>query len=303
VSEDHRRLLIPDYEIPKALIIAHGNFTIRETLEDIAEEASRDIGVILFSSDPIKSRLFVANCSFPDRFSIVAAPFDTPWVRDRAPIAVADKAKCRWLLPRSHMEGRQLDSRLFRSISSRAMEELDLVLPQGNLLGGPAGLAISTDRVLADNQNLKPNDLLPFKQQLGIRDWLLIRALDSDTIGHADCYLRFLGPELMALAHAPGETVLNKTMKLLRHQLSELFPGMDFLSLPVQMRGGMLESSLNWIQIGQLLLVPLFPRTSAQERERIEKTLAEHSFRVVFVSSPTSQYGGALHCLTASVFF
>ena len=64
----------------------------------------------------------------------------------------------------------------------------------------------------------------------------------------------------------------------------------------------MLESTLNWIQIEQLLLVPLFPKTTIQDRVKIQKILEEHSFNVVFVPFPTSKYGGAKHCLTASVF-
>lgn len=299
---DAQKLLVPDYGVPQALIVPHGNFTILPTLERIAEEASRYIGVILLSSDPVRSRAFVARCALPRRFSIVAAPFDTPWIRDRSPIPVGDSHGYQWLSPNTHMAERELDSKLFNSITHRTLLEVNLVLPQGNLIGGPHGLALSTDRILEDNRIEEIKDLVLFKEQLGIREWLLVHPLVSDHIGHADCYVRFLAPGLMALAHDPDITVLTETMEILKNEVRTLFPHMEFISLPVCMRDGMLESSLNWIQIEELLLVPLFPKTTSQDRDKIQKILEEHSFNVVFVPFPTSKYGGALHCLTASVF-
>jgi agmatine/peptidylarginine deiminase len=295
-------MLIPDYEPPQALIVPHGNFTIRDTLEAIAREATEETGVIFLSTDPDGSRSFVDTCTYPERFSIVAAPLDTPWIRDRSPIALRDGAECRWLSPKPHMPERELDTRLFASILTHTCSDLDLVLPQGNLVGGPQGLALSTDRVLDDNKLTSGKELAHLKSLMGIEDWLLLRALENDTIAHADCYARFLGPEILALAQDPANPNLSEVMTSLRREVSSLFPRMKFVNIRVDMSGKMLRSHLNWIQIDKLLLVPLFPETSASTQNLTRKTLEELSFKVVFIPSPTTEFGGALHCLTASVF-
>ena len=295
-------MLIPDYEAPQALIVPHGNFTIRHTLEGIAREATEATGVILLSTAPEESCSFVAASPHPERFSIVAAPLDTPWIRDRSPIAVREKRGCRWLSPLPHMPERELDSRLFPSILTRTCCGLNLVLPQGNLVGGPQGLALSTDRVMVDNGLGDEGDLAPFKKLLGIKEWLLLRSLETDTIAHADCYARFLSPNLLALANDPGNPPMTEVMTALRREVGRLFPSMEFVDIPVWFQGEMLQSALNWIQIDKLLLLPLFPDMTLNVQQYIQKSLEYFSFKVVFIPSNTTEFGGALHCLTASVF-
>jgi len=295
-------MIIPEYALPDALIIPHYDSSIRDTLEAIARAASEEAGVILLSGDPHMSRQFVDRCNHSERFSIIAAPYDSPWVRDRSPIAVRHGDECRWVVPTDHMPERENDAKLFQSIVMHPLVPINLHLPQGNLVAGTDGTALSTTRVLVDNDLTSEAGLRPFLEPLGIRNWLLFESFKADTIAHMDCYARFAGPDLLFLAWQQDDTKYRERAATLEHQLKEILPTLETVRLPVCMNGEMFNSPLNWIQLDDLLLLPDFPETSLAAKAAITKTLRDHGFRVVYIDSPTTDSGGALHCLTASVF-
>ncbi len=295
-------MIIPDYALPDALIVPHYNSSIQDTLEGIASAAAEEVGVILLSEDPHMSRRFIDRCDHPERFSIVAAPYDSPWVRDRSPIAVKNGNTCQWVVPAAHMLERENDVRLFQSIAAHTLEPVDLILPQGNLVAGADGVAISTTRVLIDNELVSETDLIPYMHSLGIRNWLFLESLKDDTIAHIDCYARFTGPEKMFIALAEDDPDYCRKVTILEDQVKENLPALETVQLPVSMNGEMFNSPLNWIQLNDLLLLPYFPETSISAKKGILNLLRHHGFRVKFIDSPTIEFGGALHCLTASVF-
>src|SRR5688500_17875394 len=93
--------IVPDYRRPAALMVPHYECAIRPVLEAIAAFAARTIGVVLLSGDPERSRAFVAAQPRRERFSVVSAPFDSPWIRDRSPVVVRDaRGALRWVVTR-----------------------------------------------------------------------------------------------------------------------------------------------------------------------------------------------------------
>lgn len=81
-------------------MVPHYAIDILPLLEEIAIAASEHVGVILLSADPETSGKFVARQRYPERFSVVAGEFDTPWIRDRSPIAVAEGGLISWIIPK-----------------------------------------------------------------------------------------------------------------------------------------------------------------------------------------------------------
>ena len=294
-------MIVTDYARPTALMVPHYETDVRDLLERVAVLASQSIGVILLTQAPALTAAFVQAQPRPDHFSTVRAVFDTPWIRDRSPIAVRVGRSIRWVLPRYADGDRELDAALFGAISGREWQESPLVLEHGNLVAGPGGLAFSSTRVLAQNPAVDRRALRAHARTLGIRRWTLFRALPSDPIGHADTYVRFLRPGLAAIAcsdSAEGRSVTSS----IEGVLERYAPQTRVLHLPLRSGDGFHASPLNWIQIGRHLIVPTFAETADADRAFVEARLRAEGFGVDFVESPTSHLGGSVHCLTASVY-
>ena len=73
----------------------------------------------------------------------------------------------------------------------------------------------------------------------------------------------------------------------LEARVTGALPGIEILRLPMRSEGRHYASPLNWVQIGRTLLVPRYALTPPDDSELID--------------SPTEEFGGSLHCLTASI--
>jgi agmatine/peptidylarginine deiminase len=295
-------MLIPDYVPIDALLVPHLQVAVRPVLESIAHAACSEAGVILVSDDPASSARFVQTCPVPDHISLVAASPDTPWIRDLSPFPMVRDRELHWLQPRPHMPDRERDAALFQTITRMPMEPVPYRMPRGNVVVGPDGLILCTTRFFADN-DLEPSaDLDALKGQLGVATILFFPPLPMDSIAHADCYVRFLSPNCVALARFPDQPRFQETMTRLADALANRLPGLTVLRLPVKAGVETIASPLNWIQLGARLLVPDVPELTAPEKVEITETLAKGGFRVTWLPTPDIDMGGSLHCLTASVF-
>lgn len=294
-------MIVTDYARPAALMVPHYRTDVRELLEQVAVLAARSVGVLLLTQHPAATEAFLRAQGDADRFSAIRAIFDTPWLRDRSPLAVRNRRGVRWVLPRGGDGERELDAALFGEIAAHAWEESPLALEHGNLVAGPRGLAFSTTRVLAQNPEMTRVELREAARRLGIRRWVLFRALPSDPIAHADTYLRFLSPRLAAVACPRGADgrAVNASIEQL---LATYAPATRLLRLPIRAGDGFHASPLNWVQLGRQLIVPAYPETTRRDRVLIQRALEAEGFQVGFVESPTSHLGGSVHCLTASIY-
>jgi agmatine/peptidylarginine deiminase len=300
--ERRSRTIVPDYRRPAALMVSHYNSSIRQVLEGIATFAARVIGVVLLSGDPERTRAFVAAQPRPERFSIVTAPFDSPWLRDRSPVAVRTAGSYRWVVTRFPPTDRPLDDVLFPRISRRRLAEVPLVLPQGNLVAGPRGLALTTERVLRDNAGAGAVVFRAAARKLGIRRWIVCRSFHAETTGHADLYARFLRPGLAAVAWSETCTDDRDVAADLERRLTRARPALRILRVPMRSEGSHYASPLNWVQVGSTLLVPRYPITPPADVDRTVRVLSRAGFRPELIDSPTAEFGGSLHCLTASLY-
>jgi Porphyromonas-type peptidyl-arginine deiminase len=282
-------------------MVPHYDATLVGLLEDLAVAASQWIGVILLSGNPALSQAFVARQARPQRFSIVAAPYDTPWIRDRAPIAVREAGGVGWILPRMIEADRPLDDRLFATISAKPLRPAPLAIAQGNLVAGPEGIGLSTSRVVRENR-IGVSALDALAPGLGIRHWIVFEPFPDEPTGHADVHVRFLGVHLMAVAWHPVDPILQQCAMAIEDSVRAIRPRMRSLRIPLAREGKRYASLVNWIQIGRNLLLPTYELTTAEAVAEATRLLADEGFHVHTLASPTLDLGGSLHCLTASVF-
>ena len=297
------RTIVPDYARPQALMVPHnGRSGLRELFEGIATAAAEKVGVILLSNDPPATQAFVDAQPQPQHFTIVGANFDTPWIRDRAPLAVREAGAIRWLLPRLPPENRPLDDRLFGSIAARESETAPLMAAQGNIVAGPRGLALSTTRILVENGMRAPEELRPHAPAFGIRRWIVFDRFPDEPTGHADVHARFLQPGLLAVAWHPKDRAVQACAGAIEDSVRAAAPGIRVIRIPLAREGSNYASLANWIQIGRHILMPRYELTTDSDVRKATAALEKEGFRVRTIFAPTLELGGALHCLTASVY-
>ena len=296
------RSIVPDYTLPDALMVPHGGGRSDDVLTRCAVMAAEHIGVILLSDDPLASRAFIDRQRYPHRFTIVSAELDTPWIRDRAPFAVSTASEYEWVLPKVPGDDRPMDSALFENISAQSLRVCPRFLSGGNLVAGPNGLALSTTQVLVENDCDNARALRDAGHALGIRRWLFFPPFREELSGHADVHVRFLASDLFAVSWSMSREEDRRVAAEIEKVLGEVLPAARSLRIPMRSDGPRYASPVNWVQIDRDLLVPRFDMTPDEDCDSIRATLEGVGFRVHFVHSPTEQFGGSLHCLTASIY-
>ncbi len=189
---------------------------------------------------------------------------------------------------------------MFAKISTWEMEPCALVLAHGNVVAGPAGVALSTATVLIDNALDRPA-LDAHAPALGIRRWLVFPPFAREPSGHADIYVRFLRDDVAAVGWPPANTADRHVSHAIEALLRNALAALEIIRLPLRSDGDGYASPLNWVQIGDHVLVPTYDITPSDDRRIVEAALREHGFRPTFIASPTRKLGGSLHCLTASI--
>lgn len=296
-------MIVPDYAPPAALMVPYYASDLLPLFEELAREASRHVGVILLSQSPANAQAFVGRQSYPERFSVVAADHDSPWIRDRSPIAVRTRQGVRWVLPQLPEANRKRDDALFDVMVVRERELSPIRIAGGNVVAGPRGLAVSSAAVLVENDCSAERIRQQAAAALGIRRWLLFPPFRGEMSGHADVHIRFLRPNLAALGWTPDDEADQHVSGGLEAMLSRALPQARVLRLPVRAEGKRYASPLNWVQLGRHLLVPTFDLAPAADRDAVRQELEAEGFRVTFIeSSSTLELGGSLHCLTAAIY-
>ncbi len=295
------RLIVPDYRRPRALLVPHYHSTIGGLLEAIATHAARHVGVILLSQDARRSEDFVAAQDDPERFRIVTAPYDTPWLRDRSPVAVRVAGDIAWVLPKLNTADRPLDEALFPRLVSRPVAMTLIGLPRGNLVAGPRGRAVVMTKHGEDVGRLRDR-LVEIAGPLGVRRWIIAPSFARELTGHADVHVRFLNARLAAVAWNETDADDRARTDQLVASVRDALPGIDILKLPLRSDDQRYASPVNWLQFGKHLLVPRYDLTPDEDVMRIRAALAGVGYRCKFIHSPTLEYAGSLHCLTAALY-
>lgn len=271
-------MIVPDYAPPAALMVAYYASDLLPLFEELAREASRHVGVILLSESPAEAQAFVGRQSHPERFSIVAADHDSPWIRDGSPIAIRTRQGIRWVLPRLPEANRKRDDALFDVVVVREREPAPIRIAGGNVVAGSRGLAVSSAAMLVENDCTAER----VRQHAAalIRRWLLFPPFRGEMSGHADVHIRFLRPNVVALAWTPDEEVDQHVSGGLEAMLSRALPHARVVRLPVRAQGKRYASPLNWVPLGRQLLVPTFELMPAGDRDAVRDELEAEGFRV-----------------------
>lgn len=294
---------LPDYSKPDAIMVPHYKCSITPLLEEIVQSIAPLCGVILLSPCRTLSEEFVAMQNYSHHYSVITASFDTPWIRDRSPFAIATENGIVWCLPQvGIMDGRPYDDVLFSQICSNAtfLSPIDF-LPQGNMVVGDEGVTFVTDQVLILNQ-INISQLNMQKEKLGVKKWIVFSGFENEVTGHADVHVRSLGPKLIAVAWNLSSEDDRKTIQSLIDKIRIYDKSINILRIPIRSSGKKYASLVNWIQIGSHIIIPRYDLTTKEDINDTTKLFEKYHFTVEYIYSPTLEEGGSLHCLSASIY-
>ena len=295
------RTIVPDYELPSAMAVALHTFDTQRTLETLAVEMAHHVGVLLIGPDGPDLHAFANGQPVPERFAVVTAEYESPWLRDHGPIAVRSMDGVHQILPRLNHVKRPKDVVLFESLMATPCEQTSLFLHAGNLVRGPNGIAISTNDLLGLNGLTDMAQLDPSARQLGVNHWVVVDAFSDDASKHTDCMVRFLSPTLCAVVRRSDNAKACQTIDFLMGELQQLIPDLRFLEIQAKATGAHFDSPVNWVQLGQTILLPRFGADDPNCQGAADSVAAE-GYVPVFIDCATKGLGGGLHCLTASIY-
>jgi hypothetical protein len=189
-----------------------------------------------------------------------------------------------WILPKTGEEAdRPRDKRLYREVVTHPLEEAPLILSRGSLIGGPNGLALSSDNVLIENKLAGEEELKNHQKYFGIRKWLVFTSFPSEETGHADIYARFLSPRLLTVVKSQTNQVDSIISDMLIAMVRKAAPEIEIVEFPLRSDGSCYASPLNWLQFGDTILVPDYPLTTDKDKDDIARALASKGFKTVFI--------------------
>ncbi len=268
----------------------------------MATKISAYCGVILLSGSRLLSEAFVAKQKYPEHFQIITAVFDSPWLRDRSPFAVATDRGVDWFVPACPEMDRPHDDTLFAQILAKPSQPFPIKpLAQGNIVVADRGWVFATSDIVLES-GLGCNALNQHNRVLGISQWFVFEGFSQEKTGHADVHIRVLSSRLIAVAWNLSSAEDRSKIKKLIQMIRVYDRKMTILKIPIRSKGSHYASLLNWIQLGDVLLLPRYTLTPQKDIDITTKLLGDHGYYVQFIHSPTLEEGGSLHCLSASVF-
>lgn len=338
-SEERNRglapALIPDWAEPTEVVliwperIRAGVGKLRSFYRKFIDQLTEHINVRLIINPELDALAILSQFSSPKRIRIEKINCPDIWIRDFMPLAQRfhQKRTCiKALYSPAYLKGRNevfaIESNNAAILISESLSmELDiitnedglpLVLDGGNITVNAQGLAISTTRILGDNENWSPEELhSTFARKLGINELLVVPCEPGDVTGHIDGMVRFIDNDTIAVAdYATGynrkfmdkiaESCYEKGLNVMRITNAET-------SATVRNDGSGISSArgnfVNFFRCGSMVYLPKYERLN-KEFELAEAAFQAKGIEVIAVNDvdDLAMHGGVLNCVTWAVF-
>lgn len=251
------------------------------------------------------------------------------WIRDWAPIILIDsnrnkiaiKAKYspRYLYTLKNKKDAKADNDAgieLAALLNIPIVDLPIILDLGNFTHNGKGIAIVTNRIISDNEELSIDEIrCLFKDKLGIDRLIFVPVEPGDETGHVDGIIRFISENTICLASYPeeykeGYDFLNKVEEQIKRELGNEFKIIRLPNSLPQMKSCENISSafgnhVNYILYNNHLLLPSY---GIIEDDMSEKILIKNfpSLNIHKINIPEikilSQFGGVLNCISWTYF-
>ncbi|MGA9117454.1 MAG: agmatine deiminase family protein [Bacteroidota bacterium] len=337
-----------EWEAPQALVLVYpgGLRSLhRRNPTRLAGFCGRLLNTVLSESDVPQVLLLASPAGLRKaaalagrRFTVQKCPpVQSIWVRDFGPVGVTGHTAWKaWFSPSYYDAGEKRSAEKDDAAGERVAGELYLnvrrletpggdriVLDGGNFIHNGAGVAIVSNRIIADNESVSVEELEEvFRHSMGIRKLIIVPVEPGDDTGHVDGMLRFIDESTLAVASYPAQpdgrphlitehdlTAGRAFLDRLAGFLGRQFPG-NVVRIPHAVpesittdgMGSAVGCYLNWLRLGQVIFLPQFEGLTEQNAlaaRRLEEVIPAGT-RIVKVPVPNElpRLGGVINCIS-----
>ncbi|HYE38002.1 agmatine deiminase family protein [Methylocaldum sp.] len=332
-------VLAPEWAEQSAVLIAwpysKGDFNrwlnaVEETYDLIALEISRRETVIIVCQDDvhqkhIRQRLTACAANL-GRVRFAQMPYDDVWVRDTAPLTLANEQSAKlidfrfngWGGKYPHEADAQLAQRLYTTglLGDTPINRVDFILEGGSVESDGEGTIMTTGRCLFNpnrNSELTREQIENrLKTSLGARRILWLDhgyAEGDDTDAHIDTLARFCSPDTIAYTACDNSNdSLYGEFNAMENQLRTFLTstGQPYRLIPLNIpkpiyseEGDRLPATYaNFLIINEAVLVPVYDDPADSEAlERLADCFPDREIIGIPCIPLIRQYG-SLHCMT-----
>ena len=185
------------------------------------------------------------------------------------------------------------------------MKNISLVIDGGNFIHNGYGTAITTNRLISENETLyigPVKDIL--KKEIGIQELIILPVEPGDETGHIDGMVRFLDRETVVVSEYPeeyreGRKFMGNVAKMLKAEIKNE-PLRVINSEPVennQRIGSAFGNYLNFLGVGNTIFLPQYGNDLDEQAQQVYEQYA----KVIPIErdiKKLSELGGVLNCIT-----
>jgi len=310
------RTLVGDWELPQAVVVV---FTQDwpETLGRLVEVVSSQMPVFLLlengqSIASAQSHLDRLKLSRLDRVFATSTVVDSVWARDYAPLQAWGRDGLVWL-DSQYTDNRPLDDAVPEQLArwtKTPLEPLPYTLDGGAVASNGEQFCVATlDYFAASGIDWHDSaTTTALLAQIGCHSLVLTPALSEEETKHADAFLQFISPSVVAISsYDPATDPVDAARMDVAAQAVEA--AASAASRPLRVvrvpalspEGSEYPSYTNFLALGPVALVPSYGDTPRERERAAFDVLSQAMEGVELVAVPAdspSDYGGAVHCLT-----
>jgi agmatine deiminase len=256
---------------------------------------------------------------FPDkRIRFIAIPsLQDIWIKDWAPIAISSDRAIKahyhpaYLSQGDHRWAEGDDRSGFELCKTLGLRVIplevaghEIVLDGGNFIHNGQGTAITTNRIIADNENLFVQQIRDaFRMRLNIENLLIIPVEPGDRTGHVDGIVRFITENKVVVATYPesykeGKKFTDTLAKFFKKTF-QVFRVSNGTPSSITTEGipSAFGNYLNYLRIGKTIFLPQYGIKEDEQAKRFYKKFFD-VIEVRYEIDKLAHLGGVLNCIT-----
>lgn len=309
---------IPDWIKPKELIISwpdHLPSGVGTRLLPFYKRLIKTINNvsirILINSDKISKTIYEGN-----NFIFKINSGDV-WLRDFMPIAAKQvnylqyhkfKYNPAYLGKKDELIKQLGDStpiKLTEHFLNRNLYYENLILDGGNFISNGIGVAITTNRIISDNQHFSIYEIKSyFKNRMGIDKLIILPVEPGDITGHVDGMVRFISESLVVVGDYPssysiGKEFMNRIAKTIKQSGFKVIRILnDVPAFPKRKFPSAVGNYINFLRVANTIYLPVYKNKDELNKRAIALYESLNLKVIPVYSDELAEFGGILNCIT-----
>ncbi len=201
--------------------------------------------------------------------------------------------------------GDSTSNRLKSHFSPENQHYSNIILDGGNFISNGIGTAITTNRIITDNEGYAIDEIKVYtKKNLGITNLIILPVEPGDITGHIDGMVRFVFETTVVVGDYPssysiGKIFMNKIAQtMLQLGFNVIRVMNDIPKISKNKFPSAVGNYINYLRVGNTIYLPIYKNKESFNKKAI-KVYKSFGLEVIpILSDELAEYGGVLNCIT-----